>query len=249
MNLQLELIENIDKALNEACKVLVKKEPGLDEDTAFDMLRGSDAFMRQLQRSARNVRKAEEMRKKASKKRKKAPKKRKTKTKARGVNFDIKDPFERYPDHPNHLPGITTRSVYNAQMGQNMTPIIHNLAKRIARDRNLEEPNYGVLERQMKEVDWAYLAYEAEKIGPKPPKSKITQLFEKVFRPIGKLGDKIPIKHLFLVLTVVQVLYLVWATFYQYTEGMGEQASRGVYRAHKYLLGRAYSRYGKKAGL
>ena len=240
MNEQLRLIEEIERNLELAYFSLAKEE-SIDEDEALDRLRNSPSFMEHLRSSSRKARRLTH-----PPKPRKKPKKRASFVKS--IKFDEPDPYEYHPDHPKYIPGVTTKDVYNVQMGQNMAPVIHNLAKRIAKDRNLEEPNYQVLESQMKKLDWSYLAYEATYLGPKPPKHKLITAFTKLFKPIIKLGDKIPIKHLILILTVVQVIYIVWATFYQYTEGMATQAARGVMSVHKRRVSIAQKKYLKNLG-
>jgi len=244
MNEQLKLVQEMENNL-EIAYFSLAEEMSIDEDEALDILRNSPSFMQHLRSSSR---KAEKFSRIASLKKPLKPKKKtvRKKNKVRGVTFDDPDPYEYHPDHPKYTPGVTTKSVYNAQMGQNMSPIIHNLAKRIAQDRNLEEPNYRVLEAQMKKLDWSYLAYEATYLGPKPPKHKLLRVMSKLFKPIDTLAEKVPIKYLILILTVVQVLYIVWATFYQYSEGMATQAARGVAHMHNRKVSLAQKKYLKK---
>jgi len=233
MNEQQRVIQFVERGLANAAPSFARKL-GIDEDAALDKLRNSPKLLRELQVLSHK-----------SAQKKNIP----TKREVKRTLFDVPDPKEYYPSHPQYLPPVVTGDTYNEQMGQNMAAIVHNLVKRIAKDKNLADPNYKAVEDQMKNLDWAHLAYEAKKLGPKPPKYKIVQLFKKLFSPLGKTLDRIPVKYLGLIISAAQIASVVWLTFYQYTEGMADQASKGAVKGHNFLLNRSKEKYLKKFGL
>lgn len=164
--------------------------------------------------------------------------------------LDTPDPKEKYPEHPDFRPPITTKDVYNAQMAQNMTPVVQNLMKKIAKDRDLQPPDEEAIKIAMKKLDWANLAYEVREMGPKPPPSKIKKfLMEKIFKPIDRLTEKIPLKVLWQVLSFAQVAWMIWATFH-YQIDKSSQRAEGVAKKLEHILTKQWDKsFRKKYGL
>ena len=123
---------------------------------------------------------------------------------------------ELYPGHPQYMAPITTEDTFNAHMAQAMTPYILSIAKKIAKDRGIENPNEAEIQMVLKNINWASAAYEAKEIPRNPSFPRIRAFFKKyVFDPLGKATNKVPFDIIFGLAGAGTMTYMLWATFHK----------------------------------
>ena len=136
---------------------------------------------------------------------------------------DLPNPKEYFPQHPKFMPPITTKHTFNAHMAQAMAPYVNAIAKKIAKDRSLEAPHARTIQSVLEKTDWARAAYEAKRMPSKPPPGRVRKFFTKyIFRPLDKVTDKIPFAQVFGLVGATHLLMMMWATFGQNLENIGE---------------------------
>jgi hypothetical protein len=125
------------------------------------------------------------------------------------------NPKEYYPGHPSFQSPLTTKDKFNEHMADAMEPYVMAIAKKVAKDRGIQPPNEMAIKRELQRMDWAKAAYEAKRMGKKPPPGRVRQFFAKwVFRPLGKLID-LPIEQIFGLLGASSVMWIMWSTFHE----------------------------------
>lgn len=144
--------------------------------------------------------------------------------KNRAHHIELPNPKEYYPQHPKFMPPVTTKHTFNAHMAQAMAPYVKAIADKIAKDRSLEAPDARTIQAVLNKTDWARAAYEAKRMPPKPPPGQIKKFFNKyIFQPLDKATDKIPFAKIFGTIGAANVLMLLWASFGQNLENIGEK--------------------------
>jgi hypothetical protein len=163
---------------------------------------------------------------------------------------DLPNPKEYYPQHPKFMPPITTKHTFNAHMAQAMAPYVNAIAKKIAKDRSLEAPDARTIQSVLEKTDWARAAYEAKRMPPKPPPGRVRQFFTKyIFRPLDKATDKIPFAQVFGLIGATHLLMMLWATFGQNLENIGETHLKPMDKFYDWRAKRAALKISRITGL
>ena len=110
----------------------------------------------------------------------------------KNLKFDAPDPDEKYPFHPKFRPKVTTPTTFNEHFSQAAKPHIVAILKRIAKDRNLEEPDSRTVQAVLDNIDWAKAAYEAKQLPENPTKQQIKRVIKKLWSPVAKAVDFLP---------------------------------------------------------
>jgi hypothetical protein len=142
--------------------------------------------------------------------------------KVRGVINSPDNPKEYYPGHPQFMPPLTTKDTFNDNMAQAMSPYVLAIARKIAQDRGVQAPNEVAIHRVLKETDWAQAAYEAHKLGKRPPDTALRRWMKKwVGRPLHKIMD-FPYEYVFGLAGFGATMWLFWSTFQDQLTQIGE---------------------------
>jgi hypothetical protein len=142
-------------------------------------------------------------------------------TKVRVVDSP-KNPKEYYPGHHAFIPPLTTTDTFNAHMAQALSPYVLAIAKKIAKDRDVEAPNEQEIIKVLNQTDWAKAAYEAKKMPSKPSFPRLRAFLSKyIGKPIQKTFDKIPIDAVLAMAASGTIMWLIWTTFKNHVEQVG----------------------------
>lgn len=132
------------------------------------------------------------------------------------------NPKELYPNHPAYMPPMVFKETFNDHMSQAMAPYVAAIAKKVAKDRGLAEPDEKEIKEALKQTDWAKAAYEAKKMPKYPGLAKIKDFFIKyIGKPIDKATDKIGLSRIFALATAGLMMHILWSTFSQQVEDIG----------------------------
>lgn len=132
------------------------------------------------------------------------------------------NPKEYFFTHPRYQPMTTSPDQFNAHMAQAMSPYVLAIARKIAKDRGLEDPNEADIKKALQSVDWAKAAYEAKSMPKKPPPGKMRQWFNKyIFGPLGKALD-LPYEQLFALTVALPAMWMLYHAFWNYTAKYGQ---------------------------
>jgi len=133
-----------------------------------------------------------------------------------------------------------------------MSPYVKAVVDRVAKDRELEPPDLKTIEAVLEKTDWARAAYEAKKMPPKPPPSKLRQFFKKyVFGPLDAVTDKVPLAHFWGYIGAAQILLILW-TALGGTLARVERAGAPVKvydMMSRRKQARLFQKYAKKSGM
>jgi signal recognition particle subunit SEC65 len=110
----------------------------------------------------------------------------------KNLKFDAPDPDEKYPFHPKFRPRVTTPTTFNEHFSQAAKPYIVAVMRRIAKDRNLEEPDAKTIQAVIDNIDWAKAAYEARSLPENPTKQQLKRVMKKLWAPVEKVLDIVP---------------------------------------------------------
>ena len=136
------------------------------------------------------------------------------------IPFDQSNPKQdTYPEHPNFVPTVTTKAVFNDHMAQALTPYASAIVKKIADERGLQPPDTQVVKRVLAKTDWAKASYEMRGMGSHPPPGKIKSFLDKyIFDPIDSTLDSVFVKKLWPVVTGVQTMLMIFLAVATYMD-------------------------------
>lgn len=171
----------------------------------------------------------------------KVKKKYKKPPKPKVIVFDKESPSAPPFTSPDHMAPITTKSVFNQQMAQAVTPYVTAIADKIAEERGLKPPDKYAIEKVLEKVDWTRAAYELNGLGKKPPKSQLIKFLEKyIWNPLDRAFDRIPFKAMWVAISGISAAYMIYASFASSVEALLNPLARASAR---------YTRHATRQGL
>jgi hypothetical protein len=167
------------------------------------------------------------------------------------IPIEIPHPEDRFnPEHPAYADYITTKESFNRHMSQAMTPFVLSIAKKIADDRKLKEPDEETIKLVLEKTDWTRAAYEMNGLGKKPPQGFILKFIDKfIVKPLDKITSDEVFKKLwpvYMTASTALIMYIAIARYMQvYTAPVGLFGNM----VQKYLVKKGRQQYFKKLRL
>lgn len=140
--------------------------------------------------------------------------------KPKKIEFDTRNTqIDKYPEHPDYMPPVTTRAAFNRHMSQAISPYVTSIAGKVASERNLAPPNEQAIQRVLEKVDWTKAAYELNGLGKKPTKNKLEKFIDTyIVDPIDTFISKYKFKKWWPLVTSLQTMYVIYNVLAAYSE-------------------------------